>query len=105
MAQSSAICPSWRGHIAHRFLGGAPMCPPKSAGETAADADRTRTGRGPHDRIQRNGRGPDADRTRAWPFLPGLKFPAPNAQTSKKQLFSHTCGQLPMDLAYGHYHS
>eukprot|EP00661_Eupelagonemidae_sp_cell13_P007484 gene7484-biopygen9086 len=41
----------------------------------------TRTGRGPYDRIQRNGRGPDAgrtiefkgtdaDRTRAWPFLP-----------------------------------
>eukprot|EP00661_Eupelagonemidae_sp_cell13_P015646 gene15646-biopygen3701 len=27
-------------------------------GETAADVDRTRTGRGPHDRIQRNGRGP-----------------------------------------------
>eukprot|EP00661_Eupelagonemidae_sp_cell13_P024953 gene24953-biopygen22440 len=25
---------------------------------------RTRTGRGPHDRIQRNRRGPDADRTR-----------------------------------------
>eukprot|EP00661_Eupelagonemidae_sp_cell13_P021066 gene21066-biopygen17631 len=38
--------------------------------ETAADADRTRTGRGPHDRIQ-NGCGPDADRTRAAPFLPG----------------------------------
>eukprot|EP00661_Eupelagonemidae_sp_cell13_P019298 gene19298-biopygen17488 len=31
---------------------------------------RTRTGRGPHDEIQRNGRGPGADRTRAWPFLP-----------------------------------
>eukprot|EP00661_Eupelagonemidae_sp_cell13_P024624 gene24624-biopygen5948 len=27
-------------------------------GETAADADRTRTGRGPYDRIQRNERGP-----------------------------------------------
>eukprot|EP00661_Eupelagonemidae_sp_cell13_P009395 gene9395-biopygen19726 len=40
-------------------------------GETAADADRTRTGRRPHDRIQRNGREPDAVRTRVWPFLPG----------------------------------
>eukprot|EP00661_Eupelagonemidae_sp_cell13_P000413 gene413-biopygen7604 len=40
-------------------------------GETAADADRTRTGRGAHDRIQRNGRGPDANRTRAWPLLHG----------------------------------
>eukprot|EP00661_Eupelagonemidae_sp_cell13_P024548 gene24548-biopygen1385 len=29
-------------------------------GKTAADADRTRTGRGPHDIIQRNERGPDA---------------------------------------------
>eukprot|EP00661_Eupelagonemidae_sp_cell13_P020993 gene20993-biopygen19155 len=30
---------------------------------TAADADRTRTERGAHDSIQRNGRGPDAGRT------------------------------------------
>eukprot|EP00661_Eupelagonemidae_sp_cell13_P014371 gene14371-biopygen21633 len=30
-------------------------------GETAADADQTRTGRGPHDKIQRNRHGPDAD--------------------------------------------
>eukprot|EP00661_Eupelagonemidae_sp_cell13_P008919 gene8919-biopygen16678 len=40
---------------------------------------RTRTGRRPHDRIQRNGRGPEADRTRARPFLPGpglLREPA-----------------------------
>eukprot|EP00661_Eupelagonemidae_sp_cell13_P021582 gene21582-biopygen13208 len=37
---------------------------------------RTRTGRGAHDRIQRNGRGPDAYRTRAEPFLPptGARF-------------------------------
>eukprot|EP00661_Eupelagonemidae_sp_cell13_P024277 gene24277-biopygen10425 len=34
---------------------------------------RARTGRGSHDTIQRNGRGPDADRTRAWPFLPGIR--------------------------------
>eukprot|EP00661_Eupelagonemidae_sp_cell13_P003594 gene3594-biopygen8235 len=32
-------------------------------GEMAADADRTRIGRGAHDRIRRNGHGPDADRT------------------------------------------
>eukprot|EP00661_Eupelagonemidae_sp_cell13_P018131 gene18131-biopygen21920 len=31
---------------------------------------RTRTGRGPHGKMHRNGRGPDAGRTRAWPFLP-----------------------------------
>eukprot|EP00661_Eupelagonemidae_sp_cell13_P019326 gene19326-biopygen11526 len=43
---------------------------------------RTRTGRGPHDGSQRNGHGPDAGRTRAWPFLPtaGLfAFAAPRA--------------------------
>eukprot|EP00661_Eupelagonemidae_sp_cell13_P024737 gene24737-biopygen5954 len=34
--------------------------PAKALGETAADAGRTRTGRGVHDGIQRNGRGPDA---------------------------------------------
>eukprot|EP00661_Eupelagonemidae_sp_cell13_P022482 gene22482-biopygen16251 len=44
-------------------------------GEPAADADRTRTERRPHEiqrksmSNQRNGRGPDADRTRAEPFL------------------------------------
>eukprot|EP00661_Eupelagonemidae_sp_cell13_P013870 gene13870-biopygen17052 len=35
------------------------------------ERQRTWTGRGPHDRIQRNGRGLDADRTRAVPFLSG----------------------------------
>eukprot|EP00661_Eupelagonemidae_sp_cell13_P014816 gene14816-biopygen3621 len=33
---------------------------PVLLGKTATDADRTRIGRGLHDRIQRNGRGPDA---------------------------------------------
>eukprot|EP00661_Eupelagonemidae_sp_cell13_P017714 gene17714-biopygen17351 len=33
-------------------------------GPHGVDADRTRTGRGTHDRIQRNGRGPDAGRGR-----------------------------------------
>eukprot|EP00661_Eupelagonemidae_sp_cell13_P018011 gene18011-biopygen14451 len=38
-------------------------------GETKTGTGRTRAGRGPHDTIQRNGCGPDADRTRAVPFL------------------------------------
>eukprot|EP00661_Eupelagonemidae_sp_cell13_P023602 gene23602-biopygen22323 len=42
-------------------------------GETKADADRKRTGRGARDQNQRNGREPDADRTRAVPFPPGRK--------------------------------
>eukprot|EP00661_Eupelagonemidae_sp_cell13_P010352 gene10352-biopygen9331 len=39
-------------------LGGVPGWP--ADGETAADADRTRAGRGPHDKSQSNGREPDA---------------------------------------------
>eukprot|EP00661_Eupelagonemidae_sp_cell13_P005688 gene5689-biopygen16274 len=38
-------------------------------GETAAGADRTRTGRGAYDRIRRNGRGPDAG-TAVSPRMP-----------------------------------
>eukprot|EP00661_Eupelagonemidae_sp_cell13_P013491 gene13491-biopygen3518 len=45
------------------------VSPALQQGETP-DADRTLSGRGPHDRIQRNGRAPEAGRTRAWPFLP-----------------------------------
>eukprot|EP00661_Eupelagonemidae_sp_cell13_P012945 gene12945-biopygen4980 len=45
-------------------------------GETAADADRTRTGRGPHDGIQRNGRGPDAG-SAVSPSV--VAHPVPNA--------------------------
>eukprot|EP00661_Eupelagonemidae_sp_cell13_P019800 gene19800-biopygen8508 len=61
--------------------------PQGSQGETAADAGRTRTGHGPHDRIRRNGRGPDADRTRVAPFLPGgtghvRAMPAPRPRHS-----------------------
>eukprot|EP00661_Eupelagonemidae_sp_cell13_P018065 gene18065-biopygen23397 len=47
------------GHLrpAQILLQGCAVC---VQGETTADVDRTRTGRGPHGRIQRNGRGPDA---------------------------------------------
>eukprot|EP00661_Eupelagonemidae_sp_cell13_P016834 gene16834-biopygen3815 len=41
------------------------QCPVTPQGETAAGAGRSRTGRGAQDRLQRNRRGPDADRTRA----------------------------------------
>eukprot|EP00661_Eupelagonemidae_sp_cell13_P024733 gene24733-biopygen14971 len=55
---------------AHHFQG------TPSQGKTKAGADLTRTGRGPDARHtlefeKRNGCGPDADRPRAWPFLPG----------------------------------
>eukprot|EP00661_Eupelagonemidae_sp_cell13_P011951 gene11951-biopygen10953 len=45
---------------------------------------RTRTGRGPHDRFKET----DADRTRAWPFLPGVTYgPAEVQYRSLKKPF------------------
>eukprot|EP00661_Eupelagonemidae_sp_cell13_P007850 gene7850-biopygen21087 len=44
---------------------------------------------GPHDRIQRNGRGPDADRTRTWAFVPeggGMIPPAPALEEEERLL-------------------
>eukprot|EP00661_Eupelagonemidae_sp_cell13_P007612 gene7612-biopygen13602 len=72
---------------------------------------RTRAGRGPHDSIQRNGRGPDvgrtiafketdADRTRAWPFLSvgrGGAFVAPG-RSEHLALSPPQCSRCPPAL-------
>eukprot|EP00661_Eupelagonemidae_sp_cell13_P013490 gene13490-biopygen1999 len=57
-----------------------------------AGADRTSTGRGPRDITQRNGRGPEADRTRALPFLPvysGFRIPLPYGQPPGREIELH----------------
>eukprot|EP00661_Eupelagonemidae_sp_cell13_P008808 gene8808-biopygen121 len=51
----------------------------------------TRTGRGPHDGLQRNGRAPDAGRTRARPFFPGSLPP-------DTKCFQHPCLSNPRQM-------
>eukprot|EP00661_Eupelagonemidae_sp_cell13_P018994 gene18994-biopygen12991 len=77
----------------HRLAGGCEAALP-GGGRRREKRQRTRTGRGPHDGIQRNGRGPGADRTRAWPFVQtgggaGLKGPVPAQRGLRQRLALH----------------
>eukprot|EP00661_Eupelagonemidae_sp_cell13_P018929 gene18929-biopygen23453 len=54
---------------------------PRALEETAAGADRTRTGRGPHGNNHKNGRGPDAgSAVSPWTSLAGYYLPARSRQ-------------------------